>query len=183
MKAQAAERENWNCDKCRTEKVKMLHEELQNALRQIVELKVRNRELEAKLLMAGTGERDTMPTKQKVTNCMVVGDSIVRNVGAEHEDMKVECFPGIKTEQLHRVMEKRDLVSPETVIIHVGTSDLRTTRNLDFVMGEVYALVSTAKKKLPNCRLVLSGVLRRRDVSWRYIGALSDRFDWVANAL
>ena len=98
-----------------------------------------------------------MPTKQKITKCMVVGDSIVRNVGAEHEDMKVECFPGIKTEQLHRVMEKRDLVSPETVIIHVGTNDLRATKNLDFVMGEVYALLSTAKKKLPNCRLVVSG--------------------------
>jgi len=81
------------------------------------------------------------------------------------------------------MMEKRDLVSPETAIIHVGTNDLRTTRNLDFVMGEVYALVSTTKKKLPNCRLVLSGVLRRRDVSGRRIGALNDRFDWVSNAL
>ena len=100
-----------------------------------------------------------MPTKQNVTKCMVVGDSIVRNVGAEHADMKVECFPRIKTEHLHRVMEKRHLVSPETVIIHVGTNDFRTTRNLDFVMGEVYALVSTAKKKLPNFRLVLSRVL------------------------
>jgi len=40
-------------------------------------------------------------------------------------------------------------------------------------MGEVYALVSTAKKKLPNCRLLLSGVLRRRNVSWRRIGALN----------
>ena len=40
-----------------------------------------------------------------------------------------------------------------------------------------------ATKKLLNCRLVLSGVLRRRDVSWQHIGALNDRFDWVANAL
>ena len=114
---------------------------------------------------------------------MVVGVSILRNVGAEHEDRKVECFPGFKTEQLYRVMEKRDLVSPETVIIHMGTNELRTTRNEDFVMGEVFALMSTAKKKLPNCRLVLSGVLRSRSVSWRRIGALNDRFDWVANAL
>ena len=66
MKAQAAERENWNCDKCRTEKVRMLQEDLQNALRQIDELKARNRELEAKLLMARTGERDTMPTKENL---------------------------------------------------------------------------------------------------------------------
>ena len=85
----------------------------------------------------------------------------------------------------YKVIEKRDLGSPETVIIHVGTNDMRTARNLDFIMGEVYicALVSMAKKKLPNCRLVLSGVLRRRDVSWWRIGALNDRFDWVANTL
>jgi len=90
---------------------------------------------------------------------MVVGDSVSRSVGTEHADMMVECFPDIETEQLHRVIEKRDLCSPETVIIHVGTNDMRTTRNLDFVMGEIYALVATAKRKLPNCRLVLSGVL------------------------
>jgi len=155
VKAQAAERENWNCDNCRTEKVKILQEELQNALRQIDELKARNRELDAKLQMAGAGKRETMTTKQKVTKCLVVSDLIVRNVGAERADMKVECFPWIKTEQLHRVMGKRNLVSPYMVIIHVGTNDLKTMRNLDFVMGEVYALVSMAKKKLPNCRLVL----------------------------
>jgi hypothetical protein len=161
VKAKAAERdreiENWNCDKCRTEKVRILQEDLQNALLQIDELKARNRELEAKFLMAGPGKRDTLPTKQKVTKCMVVGDSVLRNVGAEHPDMMVECFPGIRTEQLHRMIEKRDLGSPETVIILVGTNYLKTTRNLHFIMVEVYT--STAKKKLPYCRFVLSGVL------------------------
>jgi len=73
--------------------------------------------------------------------------------------MKVESFPGIKTEQLYRVTEERYLDSPENVIINVGTNNMRTTRNLDFVMGVVYALVSTAKNKLPNYRLVLSRVL------------------------
>ena len=81
------------------------------------------------------------------------------------------------------MIEERDLRSPEIVITHVGTNDSRTTRNLGFVMGEIYALVATAKRKLLNCRLVLSGVLRRRDVSWRHIGALNDRFDWAASAL
>jgi hypothetical protein len=65
--------------------------------------------------------------------------------------MNVDCFPGIKTEKIHRVVEKKKLGNPETVIIHVGANDMRATRNLDFVIGEVYALVSTAKKKLPNC--------------------------------
>ena len=163
----------------------MVQGDLQKALRQTNELKARNRELEAKLQMAGAGFGDTMPTKHEVTKCVVVGDSLLRSVGAKHADMMVEVFPGIKTEQLHRVIERRDLGSPETVIIHVGINDMRTTRNLDFIMGEVrvYALVSMSEKKLPNCRFVLSGVLRRRDVSCRRIGALNDRFDWVANAL
>jgi hypothetical protein len=43
--------------------------------------------------------------------------------------------------------------------------------------------VATAKRKIPKCRLFLSGVLRRRDVSCRYIGALNVRYDWVARAM
>ena len=96
MKAQAAERENWNCDECRTEKAKMLQEDLQNALRQIDELKARKRELEAKLLLAGTSNEDAVPTKENYRKCMVVGDSIVRNVGTRHTDMTVEYFRGLK---------------------------------------------------------------------------------------
>ena len=48
----------------------------------------------------------------------------MRSVGAEHADMMVECFPAIKTEQLHRVIEQTDLGNPVSVIIHVGTNDL-----------------------------------------------------------
>jgi hypothetical protein len=56
--------------------------------------------------------------------------------------MVVGCLPGIKTEHLQRVTENRNVGSLEPVIIHVGANDLRTTRNLNFVMGEVYALVA-----------------------------------------
>jgi hypothetical protein len=57
------------------------------------------------------------------------------------------------------VIKKRNVGSQETVIIHVATNDLRTLINLDWVMGEVYALVITANVKHPNCQFVLSGVL------------------------
>jgi methionyl-tRNA synthetase len=42
VKAQMSKRESWNCDKCRTVKVRMLQTDLQNALRHFVELKARN---------------------------------------------------------------------------------------------------------------------------------------------
>jgi hypothetical protein len=47
---------------------------------------------------------------------------MLRNVRTEHADIMVECFLGIKTEQLHRVVEQRGLGTPETVITHVGTN-------------------------------------------------------------
>jgi hypothetical protein len=68
-------------------------------------------------------------------------------------------------------------------VIHVGTHDLRRTEDLDYVMGDMYALVNKAKTKFPQSRLVLSGVFSRRDVTWRRIGALDGRYDWRAETL
>ena len=65
----------------------------------------------------------------------------------------------------------------------MGTNDVRNYRNLDYVMGEVYDLVNTAKTKFPGSRIVLSGVLRSRGVSWRRVGAANDRLEWVAGTL
>ena len=97
--------------------------------------------------------------------------------------MRVECFPGIIADQLRRVMENSDITRADTVIIHVGTNDVSRTRNLDYIMGEVYDLVTTAKEKFPGSRLVLSGVLRNEGVKWRRIGTTNDRLEWVASRL
>jgi hypothetical protein len=115
--------------------------------------------------MAGAGKRDTVRVKQKIAKCMVIGESMLRNVRVEHAAIMVECFPGIKTEHVHRLIEKKNLGSPETVIFHVGTNDLGV-RILDFVI-EVYALVATARNKLPlhdeYCNKIKNAIIR--DVS------------------
>jgi len=46
-----------------------------------------------------------VPGDRKGGECLVLGDSIIRNVGTESSAMKIECFPGIRTEQLHRVLK------------------------------------------------------------------------------
>jgi hypothetical protein len=61
--------------------------------------------------------------------CLLLGDSIIWNVETEH--MRVECFPGIRAETLQGVIENRDLGNPDTVVIHVGTNDLRRNVDLD----------------------------------------------------
>jgi len=50
-------------------------------------------------------------------------------------------------------------------------------------MGDVYDLVNTAKTKFQKSRVVLSGVMRRRDLSWRRIGAVNRRYEWTTNML
>jgi hypothetical protein len=74
--------------------------------------------------------------------------------------MRVECFPGVSADQLCGVMEIRNLGCSDTVVIHVEINDVRRSRNLDYVMGEVYDLVNMVKAKFLGSRLVLSGVLR-----------------------
>jgi len=85
--------------------------------------------LEEQLRMAANGNeigrKVTVQEHHEGEKCLVVGDSIIRNVGTGQNNMMVECFPGIRTEQLHRVLDNRVFGTPDTVIIHVCTSDLK----------------------------------------------------------
>ena len=51
------------------------------------------------------------------------------------------------------------------------------------MLGEVYDLVTTAKKKFQGSKLVLSGVLRSERMKWQCVGAANDRLEWVASRL
>jgi hypothetical protein len=133
----------WNCERCKWERLCLLEEKLQNGLIQIEDLKLKNKKLEEQLRMAATGnEIGRQDTVEEHHEGLAVGDSIIRNVGTVQNNMVVECFPGIRTVQLQRVLENRDLGSPDTVVIHVGKNDLKRSVNLDYVMGEVYSLVN-----------------------------------------
>jgi len=143
----------WNCDRCRYERLRVLEEKLRDTQIQIEELKRRNKALEEQLLLVENGKNvgngDTVSAKPVGEKCLVLGDSIVRNVGTEILDMRVECFPGIRADQFRRVIENRDFGHSDAVVIHVGTNDIRRSRNLDDIIGEVYDLVDTAKTKFP----------------------------------
>jgi len=118
-----AESGKWIYDKCRSERLRLLEEKLQNALLQIDVLTRQNKALEEHLRLAETGRefcrQDMMSGHLKGRDCLVLGDSIIRNVGTDCSDMKFECFPGIRMEQLHDVIESRDLGSSDTIVIHV----------------------------------------------------------------
>jgi hypothetical protein len=126
---QVAESGKWNCDRCRSERLQVLEDKLRDAQTQIDELKRRNKTLEEQLFLKENGKdignRDTITVRSGGEKCLVLGNSILWNVGAEKSNMRVECFPGIRIDQLCRVLENRDLGCSDTVVIHVGTNDVR----------------------------------------------------------
>ena len=87
-----AESEKWVCDKCRSERLRLLEEKLQDALHQIDILTRTNKALEEQLQLARAGRevgrRDTVLSHLKDGECLVLGDSIVRNVGTECPENK-----------------------------------------------------------------------------------------------
>ena len=108
VKAQLVDGWKWNCERCKWKMLCLLEEKkFQNALNQNEYLKLRNKMLEEQLRMAATGDeigrKVTVQEHHEDEKCLVVGDSIIRNVGTGQYNMMAECFPGIRTEQLHRV--------------------------------------------------------------------------------
>jgi len=93
----------------------LLEKKLQTDLVQIDDLRSKNKALEEQLLLATAGRevgrRDTVPGDGTGGECLLLGESIMRNVGTECSVIKVKWFPGIRTEQLHRVIENRDIGS------------------------------------------------------------------------
>jgi len=89
-----------------------LQEKLRDAQIEIEELKRRNKAMEEQLLRTengkDVGKGGTVTVKPVGEKCSVLGDSIVRNAGAEKSNMKFECFSGIRGDQLRSVMENRD---------------------------------------------------------------------------
>jgi hypothetical protein len=133
VKLQVAESGKWNCDRCGAERLRVLEEKLRDVQIQIEELKRRNKALEEQLLLTengkDVGKGNTVTVKPVGEKCLVLGDSIVRNVGAKNSNMTVECFPGSRADQLRRVIENRDLGNSDAVVIQVGTNDVRRSRN------------------------------------------------------
>ncbi|XP_068082581.1 uncharacterized protein [Anabrus simplex] len=69
----------------------------------------------------------------------------------------------------------------DRIILHVGTHDLKRRRT-EYIMEKFYELVNSTKKKFPKANVVISGILRRPDVSWKKIGRLNQELQWVAES-
>lgn len=112
----------------------------------------------------------------------VIGDSIIRFIGGRcpSDWMNVHCFPGIRTEQLDRKIGSMTSEGDESVVlIHVGTNDVKGAMTNDHIIGFIWDLCTTAKKKFKGAKIVISGIIRRRDVHYKKIDYINEGIEWV----
>lgn len=124
--------------------------------------------------------------KNKSASVRIIGDSMLRysGEGCKKQGADVECFPGIRVEQLTRRIENMEEGGhEEVVLLNVGTNNIKSSMSADHLMGEVWDLGVAAKKKFKRAKIVVSGVIRRKDTPIGYIDAINQNIDWACERL
>ena len=108
-------------------------------------------------------------TKAK-RNTVIVGDSIIKYVkGWElsnaSERVTVKSFSGATVDDMKDFIKPILRKKPEKLILHIGTNDLRSTVDLKVVADKVSNLVQTIYQQCPDIKVIVSGILTRKDVN------------------
>ena len=162
------------CPKCdRSERrLRRLEAELTEAQQCIRKLSFKIQELEKQSVYersthssteANNTVIDDEPYKNKVK---VLGDSMLRHSGGvcKKKGADVSFFPGINVVQMKSVVERaQENEAVEVVLVHVGTNVSKRQPIFDTV-NQCVELGRAVKSKFKNARIVLPGVMQRRDV-------------------
>ena len=99
----------------------------------------------------------------------IAGDSIVQHVhGWELSDSKqrvaVKSFSGSKTEDMADYLKPLMRKTPDEIIVHVGTNDVKDdTKSTEVVAAGILNLGNQIKDNLPNTKVSISSLIVRKD--------------------
>ena len=122
---------------------------------------------------------------RKQTKAIVLGDSILKYSGevCKSKGYEVRCFPGINIAELKTKVENMDLRQkcPEVIVVHAGTNDIRKGVYAEEIMGDMMDLVGVIKSQVKDAKIVISGVLRRDDVTVQRTARINNELDWMCS--
>ena len=76
------------------------------------------------------------------------------------KETKVECYPGIRINQMKKRIQERKQGDAGVVILHVGTNNVKGHGAHSEIIGEMWELIREAKDKFKGAEVVVSGILR-----------------------
>lgn len=117
--------------------------------------------------------------REGLRGVMLLGDSLVRGVGVQAGGkLEVRVLPGIGVSRMKKVLEEvsEEDAAGKGVIIHVGTNDVSGRDGWGKVklVHEMEKVVTVAREKFGVGRVVVSGILYRRDMRKSVVDGMND---------
>lgn len=95
---------------------------------------------------------------------LLIGDSIIRDIGEKGLcNTIVKCIRGGKVSDIKEALKKTNVDTFETIIVHAGTNNCTSDKNLQSAISEYDSMVQDLKDRAPNTKKVLSTVCPRSD--------------------
>ena len=152
--------DDWRCSSCSSKREKSNTQkkdavierlkELDEEEGRVKKLTSENEELRKKLSIEKANVSVPNCRSDSFKNVLILGDSMVRHSGNEciRKGGRVECFPGIRAEQLCNKIERMGKERKErAVLLHVGTNNIKGARSSDHIVWEIRDLCKSASKK------------------------------------
>jgi hypothetical protein len=152
VKDPVAEGKERNCDKCGSERIRRLQDELQNAQQLLDEARHRNRKLEEKLQLVGALKRDAK-AKQKDARLQLVG-ALKRNAKTKQKDAKLQLPGALKRDAKTKQKDAK-------LQLAGGLKRNAKAIQKDAKLQLMGALKRDAKAKQKDDKLELAGALKR----------------------
>ena len=107
-------------------------------------------------------------SKIKKKAVVILRDSIVKNVNGwqlskslTNEKVSVKSFPGATTKQMSIYLKPTLEEKPDTIILHMGTNDLRSEDEPDKIANDIVDAAVACKQT--GCEVIISALLPRGD--------------------
>lgn len=114
---------------------------------------------------------------------LIIGDSMLKYTWRflNRKDTEVKCISGLNIKSFSRLINELPVnVCAEKVVIHVGTNDVKRYKNPDYLIGDYYDSFKKLKNKFPNARIVISGIIKRKDCNYGYLKSINSDLKWLA---
>lgn len=123
-------------------------------------------------------------TENHDPDILIIGDSLLRGIAEFSDDPKIEIksAPGAYIQDLSKYLSARTTM-PNTVIIHIGTNNIKYAATPNHLMRPLWLTIESAKKKFKNTLWIVNGIIHRRDIQDRSIREANEALAFMCDQL
>lgn len=131
-------------------------------------------------------KQDVSPVDKCDPNVLIIGDSMLQGIREFSRDPQIDIqfLSGARIQDLSKFLTSKPKDSlPNTVIVHIGTNNVKYAATPNHLMRPLWLTLESAKKKFKNTLWIVNGIIHRRDVQERVIREANDALAFMCDQL